>query len=162
MHLELDGAILEAQAATVVFADGRLRSAEVQPAPAPIPQPPKSPVHLEFSGAVLDAQSASVAFADGRMRSVQALGSPAQFSHQFKGSPRRVHGRANKVDFDAIRNQVRFTGDTRYSDGSYALETQELYYNLGDGSFGAPTPSSGTRTDERVPAPRTPDRTSAK
>jgi lipopolysaccharide transport protein LptA len=161
VHFEFDGAVLEAQAATVVFADGRLKSVQVQPAPQSSQQK-KSPMHLEFNDAVLDAQTATVAFAEGRMRTVQAQGAPAKFSHQLKGQARRVNGHSNRIDYDSGKGTIRLSGDAGFSDGRNDFETQALTYSLREGWIRTEAPSSGTlRSEERVPAPRTPDRATA-
>jgi lipopolysaccharide transport protein LptA len=162
VHVEFDGAVLDTQMATVVFADGRLKTIHVQATPTQAPQQPQSPVHLEFNGGVLDAQAAEVTFADGRMTTVQAQGTPAQFSHQLKNSARRMRGRAKNADYDANKRLMRLSGDGWYTDGTNEIETQSLTYNLADGSVNIEAPSRGTfRPDERIPAPRTPDRASA-
>jgi lipopolysaccharide transport protein LptA len=162
VHIEFDGAVLDAQMATVVLADGRMKSLQVQPAQGQPPQPQKSPVHLEFKSAVLDVQTATVAFADGRMKTVKAQGSPAQFSHQLKNSTRR-HGHADRLEYDESTCLMNLNGDVLYSSGSGELKAKEVAYNLCNGSARIPGTSSGTiQSDVRVPAPRTPDRATAK
>jgi lipopolysaccharide transport protein LptA len=153
--------------ATAVIADGRLKAVQVEKAPGQQPQPQKGPVHLEFKDAILDVQTATVAFADGRMKTVKAQGSPAQFSHQLKNSTRR-HGRSDRLEYDESTCLMSLYGDVQYSSGSGELKTQEVTYNLCDGSAKIPGTSSGTIqsdvrvTAPRVPAPRTPDRATAK
>ncbi|MEO6081130.1 MAG: LptA/OstA family protein [Steroidobacteraceae bacterium] len=166
VHLEFNGAKLDTQSATVVFADGRLDTIKVQPAPAQAAQQKKSPVHLEMKGAVLDAQTATVAFADGRMRNVQtqgAQGLPAQFSHQFKTSSKRVHGRAGRIDYDVAEDLMRFSGGTWYALGNTEMETQVATYSFSTGVFKADGEAQAIlRSEERVPAPSTPNRATAK
>lgn len=162
VHLEFDGAVLDAQAATVVFVDNRLSSVEVQAtASQPSPQQRK-PVHVELNGAQLDAETAAVAFADGRIKTVQAQGAPALFSHQLKKTGPRANGRANRINYDAVKTLMDLTEDTSFSYNGNEFETPWVKYNLTDSSY-VTGPANGKHDpDERVPAPRTPDRTSAK
>lgn len=160
VHLEFDGAVLDAEAATVVFMKGQLSSVIVQAAAAPRPG---KPVRVVFDGATLDVDSAAVAFVDGRISTIQALGSPAQFSHQLKKDGSRAQGRANKLAYDARKSEINLSGDTSFSKGSKDVKTQEVTYNLADGSYYGPGSTTVTvDRDERVPAPRTPDRATAK
>ena len=143
----------------LVLVDGLLSSVEVQ---AQTGQQSRKPVHAEFRSSVLDVDSASVAFTDGRIRTIQALGSPAQFSYVIKKSGRQVRGRAGKIDYDADKSEMRFSIDTWYSDGSSDATTEMLTYNINDGSMTTRKASGTYRPDEKVPAPRTPDRATAK
>jgi lipopolysaccharide transport protein LptA len=159
VHLEFDGAVVDTQSATVVFVNGRLNSVDIQTVSAQ----PKKPVHVEFDGAMLDADTATVAFTEGRVKTIQVRGAPAQFSHQLKKTGRRTQGRANRIDYDAGKSLMRLTDDIWFSDGRNEVKAQWLNYNLDDGVFDAAPGSSGTHwPDERVPAPRTPDRATAK
>ena len=160
VHLEFDGAELNADSANVVFANGRLTSVVVQRVGG-------KPVHVEFENALLDVESAKVTFVDNRINNIVALGKPAQFSHQLGKSDARANGRANQIDYDARKSSVLLTGDLRFTKGPHTVETQLLKYNLDDGSFSTQNmPGSGVldRADpaDRVPAPRTPDRATAK
>jgi lipopolysaccharide transport protein LptA len=159
VHLEVDGAVMDAQAATIVLVNGLVHSVDV---PAQTAQQPKKPVHVEFNSSVLDVDSATVAFTDGRIKTILALGSPAQFSYVIKKSGRQVRGRAGRIDYDAGRNEMRFSIDTRYTDGSSEASAEMLTYNIDDGSMTTRKASGTYRPDEKVPAPRTPDRATAK
>jgi lipopolysaccharide export system protein LptA len=158
VHLEFDGAVLEAQAATAVFVNGLLSSVEVSAASAP----QKKPVHVEFRTAVLDVDAAAVALSDGRIRTIQARGTPAQFSYEMKKSARRYHGRAGRIDYDAARSVIKFSVDTWYTDGNLEAETSALTYNFSDDSMITEAIKGTYPGAERVPAPRTPDRATAK
>jgi hypothetical protein len=166
VHLVFDDVVLDAPVATVVFAGGRVASIEVPVPQAQVSQQTKLPIHVEFNGALLDAQTAAVAFADGRMTTVQAQGtpgSPAQFSHQLKNSAHRVHGHADRIDYDAGKSLMRISGDSWFTEGNTEFGIPALTYNLTDGSYHGEGSSRGTFTpDEKVPAPSTPDRARAK
>jgi lipopolysaccharide transport protein LptA len=159
VHLEFDGAVLDTQAATVVLRNDRLSSVVVHSAAA---RGTKEPVRVLFNDATLDVDSATVTFVDGRISTILALGAPAQFSHRGKDGS-RAQGRANKLEYDAGKSLVRLSIDTWFSKGSKDFNLDEVTYNLADGSYSSPGSSSGTyRPEERVPAPRTPDRATAK
>jgi lipopolysaccharide export system protein LptA len=164
VHLEMDGAVLDAQSATVTFADGNLKSAQVQPVTAP--PLAKSAVHLEFNSTVFDARSALVTFVDNRMHTVHAEGTPAQFSHQQKNSARRVNGSAARIDYDAGKNLIRIGGGVRFTDGSTQIQLEgegEGNYNLTTGVFSSDAKTIATfQPKDKVPAPRTPDRGTAR
>lgn len=179
VHLEFDGAILDTRSATIVFAGGALKTVQAQPGAGPAAGPARSPVHLEFNGALLDAQTAQVNLVDNRIRTAQVQGSqaaPAQFSHQFRNAKQRAFGRALRVDYDATKSLIRFSGNTKYSYGNIESETESATYNMGDGSFTTETPSTTTLSpderpapattatprEERVPPPSTPNRATAK
>jgi lipopolysaccharide transport protein LptA len=162
VHLEFDGAVLDGEAATVVFVDGRLSSADVQSASAPPSRQPKKPVHVELNGAQLDVDTAAVAFAEGRIKTVQAQGSPAIFSHLMKKTGRLANGRANRIHYDAGKSLMRLTEDAWFSYGGNIFDTQLAVYNLEDGTYDI-GPFIGTHDPaERVPAPSIPDRATAK
>jgi lipopolysaccharide transport protein LptA len=160
VHVEVDGAVLDAEAATVVFVNRRVSSVVVQSATT---QPAKKSVHLEYNNAVLDVDTATLSFADGRINTIQALGKPAQFSHVLKKNGRRVNGRANKIEYDARKSLASLSVDAWFSNGVSELATQLVTYNLADGLISSPGKSTGTyQAEERVPAPHTPDRATAK
>lgn len=159
VRLEVDGATFDASAATIVFSDGRIHSVDAR-AVAASPQPPR-PVHVEFNGAVLDVDTVAAAFTAGRIRTIQALGSPAEFSYQVKKSGQRVHGRAPRIDYDADKTLITFL-EAAYAYGNDEGKTQMLSYNFTDGSTRTVNASGTYRPDERVPTPRTPDRSSAR
>lgn len=152
VHMEFDGAILDTRSATVVFADGNLKSVQVQDA-----------VRLNFNGTLLEAQNALVTFTDNRVRTVHAEGAPvAQFSHELKDS-RRVTGQAARIDYDAVRNHIRISGKGEFVRGNSKYRTEDGVYNLTDDSFVSASSSSGEfGPDDKVPAPRTPDRGTAR
>jgi lipopolysaccharide transport protein LptA len=158
VHMAFDGAVLDTRSATVTFADGYLKSVQVQDA-----------VHLEVNGTLLDAHTALVTFVDNRVRTVHAEGAPAaQFSRQLKDS-HRASGQAARIDYDAGKNHIRISGGAEFIRGNSKYRTEDGIYNLTDDSFIATSNSSGIvapedkpRADERVPAPRTPDRGTAR
>lgn len=158
VHLEFDGAVLDAQAATAVFLNGRLSSVVLQ---AVAPQRPKKLVHVVFKSAVLDVENATVTLAEGRIRTIQALGTPTQFSYRMKKQG-PVSGRADKIEYDAVTDSIVFSGDTRYTDGKKVASTSALTYNFSDGSTTTGTINLIVPREDRVPAPRTPDRATAK
>lgn len=124
-------------------------------------------VHIEFRDAVLDADSALMQIRGQELLSVQVRGEQAQFSHQLR-KDRQISGRADSIDYDSATGRVRFRGNTFWTDGRRTeLSTEEVIYNLDDGSAFSPTPGTGViRPDldavrERIPTPRTPERSSA-
>lgn len=126
-------------------------------------------VHIDFRGAVLDADSALIMFRGQQLQSGKVQGSQATFSHQRANSSRRVNGRADAIEFEGSSNRIRFKGNTFYTDGSNRCSIEELNYNLTDGSF-SNTRAPGQAGDscivkldsfERVPPPRTPERSTA-
>jgi lipopolysaccharide transport protein LptA len=174
VHMEFDGATLDAQSATVVFADGQVKSVRVQPGITQ-PQQAKHPVHLEFNNAVLDARNALVTFVENRVDTVRAEGTPAQFSHQLKNSARRANGHAARIDYDAGKSLIHVSGDAWLTTGNIEFQLEDITqleaitYNLSDGSASSNSKFSGTfrpkdkpGADEKVPAPRTPDRGTAR
>lgn len=125
-------------------------------------------VHIEFDGAILDADKATAVFADGRISTLQVNGAPARFSHPARDSGQRNLGRANRIDYDAATREVRFSGNTWYSDGRNEATTEALVYSLADSvltSAGDGSEESRVkltiRPNRRVPPPRTPDRDTA-
>jgi lipopolysaccharide transport protein LptA len=162
VHLEFDGAVLDGEAATVVFVDGRLSAADVQAASAPPSRQPKKPVHVKLNGAQLDVDTAAVAFAEGRIKTVQAQGSPAIFSHLMEKTGRLANGRANRINYDAGKSVMRLTEDARFSYAGNTFDTQLAVYNLADGTYDIGPFSGIHEQDERVPAPSIPDRATAK
>jgi lipopolysaccharide export system protein LptA len=124
-------------------------------------------VHIEIRGAVLDAGSATVVFRGDELVSVQVKGSPqATFSHQPRGSSRRINGRADAISYDAASAKVRFTGNGSYAfaDGSARGSSDTVIYDTNVGSVEAGPFTGAVQFDnerERVPPPRTPDRESA-
>jgi lipopolysaccharide transport protein LptA len=92
-------------------------------------------VHIEIDGVVLDAATATGKFKANRLDSALVVGTPAQFSHLLKGSSQRNQGRANSIEFDAARAQVRLVGDAWYSDGRNEIRAPRHTYNLVDRSL---------------------------
>jgi lipopolysaccharide transport protein LptA len=160
VHLEFDGAVMDAQAATAVFVNHRLVSVVVQ---STAPNLPKKLVHATLKTAVLDVDNATASLADGSIRTIQAVGAPAQFSYQLKKQARRITGHADRVDYDGVKDSIRFSGDTGYTDGNSEFTASALTYNFTDDTSGAVDVKSIIRPQQdRVPQPRTPDRASAK
>ncbi len=123
-------------------------------------------VHITYRGAVLDADSALVVFRDQKLQSARVVGSQATFSHQPAGSSRRVQGRANVIEFDGASDRVKLSGKTSYSDGQFECNLEELLYNLADTRVSTPAQDAMDRCTvdldaERVPTPRTPERSTA-
>jgi lipopolysaccharide transport protein LptA len=152
------GTLIKAQSAATAIADGYENSRWEF----------TGKVHAEFDGAVLDADKATAVFANGRIQSLQVNGAPAHFSHPAKDSDQRNLGRADRIDYDAARQEVRFTGNAWYSDGRHEVTTKTVVYNLVDrvtASESDDTEESRVnitlRPDKRVPAPRTPDKDTA-
>ena len=163
VHLKTTDATLDTQAATVVFADGHVKSTQTQPAGSATDPKASGTVHLEFKSAVLDSQTALVNFSEDNVSTAHTEGSPATFSHLLKNSSKRITGQARRIDYDAAKDRLYLTGDIRFFNGSVELKSESLWYNLGDGSYGSDSNSSVIfRPDERVPTPRTPDRSTAK
>jgi lipopolysaccharide export system protein LptA len=168
VHLEFDGAVLgsdaatvvlDTDAATVVLVNGRISSVNAGTGKTLSPQAKKA-VHVEFSGVVLDADTAAATFTAGRMKTIQVLGAPAQFSYLRK-SGQRAHGRSPRIVYDADKTLISFV-DAWYSSGAEEGEAQMLTYNFTDGTT-TTKKSSGTHDPGKlVPAPRTPDRATAK
>lgn len=166
VRLEFDGAVMDAQSAIAVFENGQLKTIEVQPAPAADAPTLPSPVHLEFDGAILDAHSALVNLVGNRIRTVRIQGSrgePARFSHQFRNTSKRAHGRSATIDYDAPGRFVRFSGGTKFSYGTIESETEDaVIYSLASGTFEAEGETTTTiPREELVRPPRTPDRATA-
>jgi hypothetical protein len=72
-----------------------------------------------------------------------------------------VHGRAPRIDYDADKTLVSFH-DSSYTYGTDEGRTQLLSYNFTDGVTRTMKGNITVQSDEKVPAPRTPDRTTAK
>jgi lipopolysaccharide export system protein LptA len=159
VHLEFDGAVLDTDAATVVLVDGRLSAVNAGSGKAQSP-PAKKAVHAEFKGVVLDADTAAATFAAGRIKTIQALGAPAQFSYLRK-SGQRVRGRSPRILYDEGKTLISFF-DAWFSSDTEEGEAELLTYNFTD-EMTDMEKFIGTRdTSKRVPAPRTPDRATAK
>lgn len=125
-------------------------------------------VHIDYRGAILEADSALLVFRDAQLVSARVEGKQATFSHQPARSSRRVSGRADAIEFEGASNRIRFKGDTFYTDGRNECSIDELVYILTDGSFSSiRAPGRGERCTisldslERVPPPRTPERSTA-
>ena len=126
-------------------------------------------VHIEFDGAIVDADNAVAVFADSQIKSIVVRGAPAQFSHLAKGSTtQRNQGRANNIDFDPARREVRFAGKAWYSDGRNEASTEQLTYNLDDRAITSTGDGTGDSTfnltirpDKRITLPRAPERGTA-
>lgn len=123
-------------------------------------------VHVEFRGAVLDADSAFIVVRNEQLVSVSVKGSQARFSHPRKDSDRRIEGRASAIDYNSSNNEVRFSGNTFWTNGRRELTAEVVIYNLETGAASGPTggqagPRRDPRTAPDVPPPRTPDRSTA-
>jgi lipopolysaccharide export system protein LptA len=123
-------------------------------------------VHIEVRGAVLDAGTAWIVFRGEELVSVQVKGSQAQFSHQPKGSSRRINGRADAINYNTASGKVLFTGNGFYSfaDGSAEGSSDTVTYDINAGSVATGRLSGVLQLDrlrDRVPPPRTPDPESA-
>jgi lipopolysaccharide export system protein LptA len=168
VHLEFDGAVLgsdaatvvlDTDAATVVLVNGRISSVNAGTGKTLSPQAKKA-VHVEFSGVVLDADTAAATFTAGRMKTIQALGAPAQFSF-LKKSGQRAHGRSPRIVYDADKTLISFV-DAWYSSGTEEGDAQMLTYNFTNGFTTTRKASATHDSSKLVPAPRTPDRATAK
>jgi lipopolysaccharide export system protein LptA len=121
-------------------------------------------VHVEFRGAVLDADTATMVLRDEALVSVDVKGSQATFSHQPEKSKRRIDGKADAINYVAASGDMRFSGGTFWTNGSYTMNTPQLSYNLNSGDVSAPRSIGTVRPkgdSERVPAPRPPERSTA-
>lgn len=126
-------------------------------------------VHIEFGEARLDADTATMVFRDQELVSVQVRGSQAQFSHQLEGYSRRINGTADAISYESSSGNVRFSGNTFWTDGSKRMTTSVVNYNIRTGRAtddGDPEtrgqiiiPLGNSR--DRVPPPRQPDRSTA-
>lgn len=121
-------------------------------------------VHMEFRDVTLDATSAFIVIRGEELVSVQVTGSPATFSHQPRDSARRVDGRADEIDYEAATDKVRFSGNTFWTDGRAQLSNRLVVYDIVEGytelTEGGGILRSG-RDRDRVPGPRTPDRSAS-
>lgn len=126
-------------------------------------------VHVEYSSMILDADTAVAALADGKIRTIEVKGAPANFSHPSKTAGQRNLGSAETIQYDATTREVRFTGRTWYSMGPYEGNAEKpLVYSLDTSTLrNEPDNSSRVRFTfhpdqrERVPTPRTPERSTA-
>jgi lipopolysaccharide export system protein LptA len=124
----------------------------------------KNAVHVEYEGAVLDADAAVVVFANDRLKSIEIDGGPAKFAHQSAPDLRR-QGSARNIKYDTTGGKVNFDGDSWFFDGKDAeMRTNHVTYDTKDGSYSSPDKNARLtlKTPARVPAPRTPDRATAK
>jgi len=127
-------------------------------------------VQIEYQDGALDADTATVAFGAGEVRSIQVRGTPARFSYPAGSSGQRFEGRADTVSFDGDKRQVRIVGHpSRYTFGiDQGSSDKPLLYELDKGAFrsedngDADAHVRGTfNPRNRVPTPRTPDRSTA-
>lgn len=124
-------------------------------------------VHIEHDRATVDADSATIVFVDQLIRSIEVQGAPAKFFHPGKAAGRPFNGSAQAISFDGSRRQVRFTGHILFSYGPGTGNSEKpLIYDLDIGSLhnerNQDLPPIGiTIPKDRVPTPRTPDRSSA-
>ena len=126
-------------------------------------------VHIEHEGTVLDADNATVVFADRRIQSIEVKGSPAQFSHPTKTPGQRFLGKADTIDFDGQKRQVRFSPPSWYSFGYCESNADTpLVYDIDAAVLSSQSGGSGQAgirgtcdRGSRVPPPRTPERSTA-
>ncbi len=127
-------------------------------------------VHIEYQSTILDADTAVVVFADGRIQSIEVHGKPARFSHPAKNDGARDQGTAEMITYDADTHRMRFTGHTWYSIGPvegtadkplvYDLDTTEIFTENTDNTDHSRV-NMTVSPKQRVPTPRTPDRSTA-
>jgi hypothetical protein len=160
VRLEFNGELIETDIATIVLINGLVSSVNAGSGQAQSPTT-KKPVHLELNGATLDVDTAAATFASGRIKTILAQGAPGQFSYQVKKSGQHVHGRSARIEYDADKTLITFT-KASYFYGNDEAEAETLTYNFNDGSSSVKKGIGTYRPDERVPAPRTPDRATAK
>lgn len=126
-------------------------------------------VQIEFRGALLDAESAVLKFRGKNLVTIAVKGSQAQFSYKPENYPRRIHGLADAIEFDAATTEVKFSGNTSYEDGRHYFDEETVYYNITTGvarDDGDPATRGKTiirlgEGPDRVPPPRQPERSTA-
>ena len=136
-------------------------------------------MHIDFRDSTLEAESAVMMFRGDEFLSVKVQGSQAEFSHQPAGYPYRVHARADSINYDTASGKVVFAGNTDYTDGCARLtDYNSITYDINEGTVtddgnpdtrgtaiicldrDAASPPQGGG-DQRLPAPRTPQRNTA-
>jgi lipopolysaccharide transport protein LptA len=92
-------------------------------------------VRADMSSGQLRADRATIHMADKRIASITANGAPAQFQRPSGPSATgaaavSVHGHANTIIYDAVHDQVQFTGDSWFSDGCNDINSQLVTYDI--------------------------------
>jgi lipopolysaccharide transport protein LptA len=126
VHVEFDGATMDAHTVTAVFVDGRLSTLFLESAQ----QQTRKPVHVVFKSSVLDVDNARVTLVNDRIRTILALGTPSRFSYVHKKPAQQVSGRASKIEYDGEKDSIRFSGDTWFTDGKNESTASSLTYNF--------------------------------
>lgn len=129
-------------------------------------------VHIEYDDGVLDADAATVVFANQLIQSIEVHGAPAKFSHPGKIAGQPFTGSAEAIAFDGVKRHVRLTGHSWFSYGPnegnseqplvYEIDTAVLRSEKGsnpDASINMTIQREDRR--DRVPTPRTPERSKA-
>jgi lipopolysaccharide export system protein LptA len=127
-------------------------------------------VRIEHDNAQLEADAATVDFAAGNARSIEVHGDPAQFSYPTRVAGRRFQGYAESVHYDGDTREVRVVGHpSRYklgldpysSDKPLLYELDKAVLSTEDNGDPAARVRGTWHPDERVPAPRVPERSTA-
>jgi lipopolysaccharide transport protein LptA len=126
-------------------------------------------VHIEYDTNVMDADTANVAFANRVLKTADSRGNPARFMRPGSVPERTFHGSAQAIAYDNSRQQARFSGHIGLEMGdNTGTSEMPIVYDIGKGTYrservaGAPPISITLRGKQKVPPPRTPDRSTAK
>ncbi len=163
VHVEHEKVVMDADAATIQFANRLIQSIEVRGTPGTV----SSTVHIEFEKAVMDADTATVQVANRLIQSIEVHGTPARFSHPGKVADRPYTGTSDAITYDGTKRLVRFTGRTWFSYGpGEATSGKPLIYDINTSAMRSEKspdtpPIKGTLHKDRIPTPSTPDRSSA-
>jgi len=78
----------------------------------------------------LHADKATVRFASKRIDSMTAEGAPAEFEHVMENG-QTAHGHAQAINFNMVRNELQFDGDSWFSDGCNDITGSHIFYDIG-------------------------------
>jgi len=79
----------------------------------------------------LSADDAQITFAKQRLYKATANGKQAEFQGQVEKTGKVAHGRANTIDYDAVKGVVRLLNSAWLTYGETELRGDSLKYNVG-------------------------------
>ncbi|MBD3609570.1 MAG: lipopolysaccharide transport periplasmic protein LptA [Gammaproteobacteria bacterium] len=82
----------------------------------------------EANDVLIQADEMTVKREDEKLSSISASGRPVRFQH--KGDSGQIHGKANKLSYDARNEVVLLRGGAEFFDGNDSLKGEEIIYKL--------------------------------
>jgi lipopolysaccharide transport protein LptA len=88
-------------------------------------------VKITTADGQLTAEDAQITFAKQRLFKATANGKQAEFQGQVEKTGKVAHGRADRIDYDAVKGVVRLLNNAWLTYGETELRGDSLKYNVG-------------------------------